>query len=82
MTRVLKHLQANGRTLFEALFAPEASRSTLVVTFLALLELVRERLVDVVQNEPFAPIYADIARAVVEPLMDTPTDPDLESADA
>jgi segregation and condensation protein A len=82
MTRVLKHLQANGRTLFEALFAPEASRSTLVVTFLALLELVRERLVDVVQNEPFAPIYADIARAVVEPLMDTSTDPDLESADA
>ena len=63
MSRVLKHLQEHGRTLFEALFQPGAGRSALVVTFLALLELVRERLVDIVQNEPFAPIYAQVAQA-------------------
>jgi hypothetical protein len=34
------------------LFNPADGRSALVVTFLALLELVRERLVDIVQNEP------------------------------
>lgn len=63
MSRVLKHLQENGRTLFDALFEPQTGRSALVVTFLALLELVRERLVDIVQNEPFAPIYAQVAQA-------------------
>jgi segregation and condensation protein A len=63
MSRVLKHLQEHGRTLFDTLFEPETGRSALVVTFLALLELVRERLVDIVQNEPFAPIYAQVAKA-------------------
>ena len=62
MSRVLKLLQERGRTLFDALFDPQTGRSALVVTFLALLELVRERLVDIVQNEPFAPIYAQVAQ--------------------
>jgi segregation and condensation protein A len=66
MSRILKRLQeaAQGgaaRLLFEELFDPQAGRSALVVAFLALLELVRERLVDIVQNEPFAPIHAQLA---------------------
>ena len=61
MSRILKRLQTSGRTLFSELFDPADGRSALVVTFLALLELVRERLVDIVQNEPFAPIHAQIA---------------------
>ena len=61
MSRILKHLQSAGRTLFTDLFDPAEGRSALVVTFLALLELVRERLVDIVQNEPFAPIHAQVA---------------------
>ncbi len=61
MSRILKHLQTAGRTLFTDLFDPADGRSALVVTFLALLELVRERLVDIVQNEPFAPIHAQVA---------------------
>jgi segregation and condensation protein A len=32
-----------------------------VVSFLAVLELVKERLVDVTQNEAFAPIYVKLA---------------------
>jgi len=63
MTRILKYLQTEGRVLFTDLFDPADGRSALVVTFLALLELVRERLVDIVQNEPFAPIYAQVAMA-------------------
>ncbi len=66
MSRILKQLQeaaqaGASRLLFAELFDPEAGRSALVVAFLALLELVRERLVDIVQNEPFAPIHAQLA---------------------
>ncbi|TCJ19756.1 segregation/condensation protein A [Parasulfuritortus cantonensis] len=58
MSRILKHLQEQGRSLFSDLFPDPAGRPELVVTFLALLELTRERLVDIVQTEPFAPIWA------------------------
>ena len=42
---------------FTALFTVEEGRMGVVVTFLALLELIRESLLELVQNEPFAPIY-------------------------
>jgi segregation and condensation protein A len=42
---------------FGALFAPEEGRRGVVVTFLAILELLRERLIDFVQHAAFAPIY-------------------------
>ena len=58
MSRILKQLQEKGQQLFTELFPEQAGRPELVVTFLALLELTRERLVDLMQTEPFAPIYA------------------------
>ena len=66
MSRILKRLQEGtrdgiARMLFEELFDPAEGRSALVVAFLALLELVRERLVDIIQNAPFAPIHAQLA---------------------
>ena len=61
MSRVLKLLQEKGRALFTDLFPQDAARPELVVTFLALLELARERLVDLTQTEPFAPIHATLA---------------------
>lgn len=66
MSRILRQLQeaaqaGAARLLFDDLFNPQEGRSALVVAFLALLELVRERLVDIVQNEPFAPIHAQLA---------------------
>ena len=42
---------------FVQLFRPEEGRRGIVVTFLALTELIREGLIDFVQSEPFAPIY-------------------------
>jgi segregation and condensation protein A len=42
---------------FIALFTVEEGRMGVVVTFLAVLELARESLIELVQNEPFAPIY-------------------------
>jgi segregation and condensation protein A len=61
MSRILKSLQERGRALFTELFPAEAGRPELVVTFLALLELTRERLIDLTQTEPFAPIHACLA---------------------
>jgi segregation and condensation protein A len=49
--------------LFGDLFEPLAGRPELVVTFLALLELTRERLVEIVQTAPFAPIHARLRLA-------------------
>ncbi len=60
MSRILRHLKEHGHALFEDLFSQEAGKPELLVTFLALLELVRERLIDLVQNEPFAPIHAKL----------------------
>ena len=42
---------------FQRLFTPEEGRRGVVVSFLALMELCRERLVDLVQNEPLGKIY-------------------------
>lgn len=58
MTDVLERVNSAGDFIgFKALFDPEEGRMGVVVTFLALLELLRESLVELVQNEAFAPIY-------------------------
>jgi segregation and condensation protein A len=60
MSRLLKVLQPARYVEFTTLFAEHADVPHLVVTFLALLELARERLVGVTQAEPYAPIYAQL----------------------
>jgi segregation and condensation protein A len=59
MSRVLKSLGGARYVEFTDLFAAHADVPHLVVTFLALLELARERLVDIAQAEPYAPIYVN-----------------------
>ena len=60
MSRVLKVLEPARYAEFTALFARHADVPHLIVTFLALLELARERLVEIAQAEPYAPIYVRI----------------------
>jgi segregation and condensation protein A len=57
MTRIIDLLRANPYMEFPQFFSVEEGRAGVVVTFLALMELTRERLVDVVQNEPLGKIY-------------------------
>jgi len=57
MSDVLKFLEDGGFHAFEKMFNPEEGRLGIVVTFLALLELAKEHLVEIVQSEPLAPIY-------------------------
>ncbi|MEO8976183.1 MAG: ScpA family protein [Casimicrobiaceae bacterium] len=59
MSRVLKALPSGRFVEFVDLFAAHADVAHLVVTFLALLELAREQLVDIVQAQAFAPIYVN-----------------------
>lgn len=60
MSRLLKLLQPSRYLEFTSLFAAHADVAHLVVTFLAMLELTRERLIGVTQAEPYAPIYAQL----------------------
>jgi segregation and condensation protein A len=61
MTEILARLQATDFVEFEALFAPHEGRLGLVVTFMAMLELIREGLIVAVQQEPYAPIHVKAA---------------------
>jgi segregation and condensation protein A len=56
MSIVLKHLQGRKFVEFENLFDPSKGSPVLVVTFLALLELAKETLIEITQAEAFAPI--------------------------
>ena len=57
MTLILRKLSDDAFVVFETLFDHTLGPAGLVVSFLATLELVKERLVVVTQNEAFAPIY-------------------------
>lgn len=55
---ILRHLREQGGYVqFETLFDPAMGAPGLVVHFLAMLELARERLVEITQTEAFQPIY-------------------------
>jgi len=64
MSNVLNAIQAHRYTRFLDLFTPEEGRMGVVVTFLAVLELTRESLIELTQTEPFAPIHVRAASSV------------------
>lgn len=57
MSHVLSVLEVGGFCEFATCFTLEEGRSGVVVTFLAILELCKEFTIDLVQAEPFGPIY-------------------------
>jgi segregation and condensation protein A len=61
MSLVLRTLQGRRFVEFAELFDTRRGVPVVVVTFVALLELARERLIDVTQAEAFAPIYVRLA---------------------
>ncbi|MEO7744358.1 MAG: ScpA family protein [Usitatibacter sp.] len=60
MSRILRGLAPGTFVEFGSLFEPELGVPVLVVTFLALLELAREALIDLTQQSPFDPIYVKL----------------------
>lgn len=61
MSLVLKKLQGRRFAPFEELFDLTRGAPVLVVTFIALLELAKEALVEITQAEAYAPIYVRLA---------------------
>jgi segregation and condensation protein A len=57
MTAIVDRLREQPYLEFQALFTVAEGRMGVVVTFLALMELIRERIVDLIQNQPFGQIY-------------------------
>ena len=61
MSIVLRQLQGQKFVEFERLFDTSRGTPVLVVTFIALLELAKETLIEITQAEAFAPIYVRLA---------------------
>jgi len=57
MSDVLGALRSQAFVEFTQLFRPQEGRMGVTVTFSAILELLREGLIEIVQSEPFAPIH-------------------------
>lgn len=57
MLAIMAQLHHQRYTPFESLFSLEEGRSGVVVTFMAILELAREALIEIVQNQPLSPIH-------------------------
>jgi segregation and condensation protein A len=80
MSDVLLRVQGTSFVDFAALFDPAEGRMGVTVTFIALLELLKEALIEVVQTEAYAPIHVRAASA--KPLLaDGQPGPDTELAE-
>jgi segregation and condensation protein A len=61
MGDILSRLETTSFVEFVELFRPQEGRMGVTVTFVAILELMREGLIDIVQAEPFAPLHVRAA---------------------
>jgi len=57
MVKVLERLRADEFTSFTDFFEPSEGRMGVVVSFIAILELLKESMIEIVQSKPYAPIY-------------------------
>jgi segregation and condensation protein A len=60
MSQVLERLNGGGFARLTDLFDPSEGRPGVVVTFLALLELIKSSVLELVQSESFAPIHVKL----------------------
>ncbi|MBZ0329824.1 segregation/condensation protein A [Halomonas sp. ANAO-440] len=57
MLAIMERLTHEHYTPFEALFTLEEGRAGVIVTFMAILELAKEAMIEIVQNAPLSPIH-------------------------
>ena len=60
ISELVDRLRVDKRLVFHEIFAPDASRAELIITFLAILEMTRLRLTRLIQDGPLAPIYIEL----------------------
>ena len=87
MSDILSSLRDTAFMDFGQLFRPEEGRMGVTVTFIAILELMKEGLIEIVQSEPYAPIHIRPAAgarhlALVGGAAAANVDPDVENAAA
>ena len=63
MSNILAALEQGSFLEFGRLFTPEEGRAGVTVTFIAILELMREGLIDIMQTEAYAPLHVRAAAA-------------------
>ncbi|WP_110670542.1 segregation and condensation protein A [Salinicola halophilus] len=73
MLAIMSRLEADRYTPFEALFEVEEGRAGVIVSFVAILELARESMIEIVQNAPLSPIHLR-ARLALESGVEAPAD--------
>jgi len=66
MSIVLKRVSAERFMEFSLLFTPQEGRTGVVVTLLAILELIKEQYIELAQAEPFSPIHVRSNTLVTE----------------
>ena len=64
MSEILSRIKASNFTGFADLFDPEEGRMGVAVTFIAILELLKESVIDVVQSDEYAPLHVRVASTV------------------
>jgi segregation and condensation protein A len=64
MTEILSRIKSGSFTSFGSLFDPEEGRMGVAVTFIAILELLRESVIEVVQSDAYAPLHVRAASKV------------------
>ena len=82
MGELLSRLDDSSFHRFESLFDISEGRPGIVVTFLAMLELAKEMLVEIIQEEPLAPIYVKAKISHAEEIADSPTDDDAQAGES
>ena len=75
MSEILSRIKASSFTGFADLFDPEEGRMGVAVTFIAILELLKEAVIEVVQSDDYAPLHVRAASTVHL----VPEDGDLEA---
>lgn len=63
MLKIMERLTHDHFTPFEALFTLQEGRAGVVVTFMAILELAKEAMIEIVQNAPLSPIHVRVRMA-------------------
>ena len=81
MSEILARINAGSFTGFQELFDPEEGRMGVAVTFIAVLELMRESIIEVVQAEEFSPLHVRAASTVRLVTDDEPDVPDATPSD-
>jgi segregation and condensation protein A len=74
MSEVLEKIRRSDFKTFSDLFDPAEGRMGVTVTFLAILELLRESMIDVVQTEAYSPIHVRAADSVSAVPQNPPVD--------